>query len=106
MQLKLFPMDTQECKLEVESYGYTTNDIAYYWGDKIDTKKLPHKAVAFSEFTLPQFRRTGYRVNITTAVTSSGELFGGLNRGVGQQEKVNTHTSSRIRLPFILSVRM
>lgn len=27
MNLKLFPMDTQECRLEIESYGYTTDDI-------------------------------------------------------------------------------
>ncbi|KAI6183058.1 Unc-49B protein [Aphelenchoides bicaudatus] len=72
MQLKLFPMDTQECKLEIESYGYTTDDIDYYWGMDFEAKKPPQTAVAFSVFSLPQFRRTGYRVNITTAVTSSG----------------------------------
>lgn len=65
-------MDTQECRLEIESYGYTTDDIDYFWGEKIDTKKPAHTAVAFSKFGLPQFRRTGYRVNITTATTSSG----------------------------------
>ncbi|KAI6239783.1 Gamma-aminobutyric acid receptor subunit beta [Aphelenchoides fujianensis] len=72
MQLRLFPMDTQECKLEIESYGYTTDDIDYYWGDRKDTEKPAHTAVAFDKFGLPQFRRTGYRVNITTATTSSG----------------------------------
>ncbi|KAI6207390.1 Unc-49B protein [Aphelenchoides besseyi] len=72
MNLKLFPMDTQECKLEIESYGYTTDDIDYYWGRKVDTTDPPEKAVAFDKFSLPQFRRTGYRVNITTATTSSG----------------------------------
>jgi hypothetical protein len=65
-------MDFQTCRLEIESYGYTTGDIDYYWGEH---KKDPmsQKAVAFGEFALPQFRRTGYRVNITKAVTSSGE---------------------------------
>jgi gamma-aminobutyric acid receptor subunit delta len=66
-------MDTQECKLEIESYGYTTDDISYFWGEKVDAKSTPHKAVAFSKFGLPQFRRSGYRVNITTATTSSGD---------------------------------
>ncbi|KAI6183057.1 Gamma-aminobutyric acid receptor subunit beta [Aphelenchoides bicaudatus] len=81
MNLKFFPMDTQECRLEIESYGYTTDDIDYFWyvlikmhliHNIIDTKKPPHTAVAFNVFGLPQFRRAGYRVNITTATTSSG----------------------------------
>uniref|UniRef100_A0A1I7S7V2 Gamma-aminobutyric acid receptor subunit beta n=1 Tax=Bursaphelenchus xylophilus TaxID=6326 RepID=A0A1I7S7V2_BURXY len=71
MQLKLFPMDTQECKLEIESYGYTTADIELHWG-KIKGEEPAIKAVAFDSFGLPQFYRTGYRVNVTEAVTSSG----------------------------------
>uniref|UniRef100_A0A7E4VX73 Gamma-aminobutyric acid receptor subunit beta n=1 Tax=Panagrellus redivivus TaxID=6233 RepID=A0A7E4VX73_PANRE len=71
MKLQLFPMDVQTCKLEIESYGYTTADIDYYWG-KLRTDKQ-ESAVAFADFTLPQFRRSGYRVNITKAQTSSGE---------------------------------
>ncbi|KAH7707962.1 Protein UNC-4 protein9 d [Aphelenchoides avenae] len=72
MQLKLFPMDSQTCKLEIESYGYTTADIDYFWGKRRVERSDPRKVVAFNEFTLPQFRRTGYRVNITKATTSSG----------------------------------
>jgi len=71
MDLRLFPMDTQTCKLEIESYGYTTSDIDYYWGSKKSDKQ--HTAVQFSEFSLPQFGRVGYRVNITKAKTASGE---------------------------------
>lgn len=74
MQLKLFPMDSQTCKLEIESYGYTTADIDYFWGKRRVERSDPRKVVAFNEFTLPQFRRTGYRVNITKATTSSGKL--------------------------------
>uniref|UniRef100_A0A7E4VX42 Gamma-aminobutyric acid receptor subunit beta n=1 Tax=Panagrellus redivivus TaxID=6233 RepID=A0A7E4VX42_PANRE len=71
MELQLFPMDTQTCKLEIESYGYTTADIDYFWGmRKTDERE---QAVAFADFTLPQFRRNGYRVNITKARTASGE---------------------------------
>ncbi|CAI4232125.1 unnamed protein product [Auanema sp. JU1783] len=51
--------------------GYTTADIDYFWGHKkSDDQK---KAVAFDKFMLPQFRHSGYSVNITKAVTSSGE---------------------------------
>uniref|UniRef100_A0A915DD23 Gamma-aminobutyric acid receptor subunit beta n=1 Tax=Ditylenchus dipsaci TaxID=166011 RepID=A0A915DD23_9BILA len=73
MQLQLFPMDFQTCRLEIESYGYTTGDIDMYWGARRSDSTSPQKAVAFDHFSLPQFRRTGYRVNVTKAVTSSGE---------------------------------
>ncbi|EGT52032.1 hypothetical protein CAEBREN_09255 [Caenorhabditis brenneri] len=31
MSLHTFPLDRQECALEVESYGYSTKDIIYHW---------------------------------------------------------------------------
>ncbi|XP_006904858.1 gamma-aminobutyric acid receptor subunit theta [Pteropus alecto] len=31
MNLEKFPMDKHTCKLEVESYGYTVDDIVLYW---------------------------------------------------------------------------
>uniref|UniRef100_A0A8C0E4Q0 Gamma-aminobutyric acid receptor subunit theta n=1 Tax=Balaenoptera musculus TaxID=9771 RepID=A0A8C0E4Q0_BALMU len=31
MNLQKFPLDKQTCKLEVESYGYTVEDILLYW---------------------------------------------------------------------------
>ncbi|CAJ0599432.1 unnamed protein product [Cylicocyclus nassatus] len=71
MKLQLFPMDSQRCKLEIESYGYTTADIDYFWGQKKSDPR--RKAVRFDNFMLPQFKQTGYNVNITKAVTSSGE---------------------------------
>ncbi|XP_031195416.1 gamma-aminobutyric acid receptor subunit theta [Mastomys coucha] len=33
LDLQKFPMDKQSCKLEVESYGYTVEDIALSWED-------------------------------------------------------------------------
>uniref|UniRef100_A0A1I7WST9 Neur_chan_memb domain-containing protein n=1 Tax=Heterorhabditis bacteriophora TaxID=37862 RepID=A0A1I7WST9_HETBA len=51
--------------------GYTTADIDYFWGKKKSDSKTG--AVAFDKFMLPQFKQTGYNVNITKAVTSSGE---------------------------------
>ncbi|KAK0424323.1 hypothetical protein QR680_008611 [Steinernema hermaphroditum] len=31
MNLHTFPLDVQVCALEIESYGYSTNDISYHW---------------------------------------------------------------------------
>lgn len=71
MDLKLFPMDSQHCKLEIESYGYQTKDIDYYWGKK--RTDLETTAVKFDTFQLPQFQPTLYFVNTTKAETSSGK---------------------------------
>jgi hypothetical protein len=105
MALAMFPMDSQTCKLGLESYGYDVDDIGmvlnkessprvsfhsfdrfqlillslcpkgialmqsgqnpfsdYYWGERRSDGKKPEDAVAFDDFFLPQFRRTGYRV--------------------------------------------
>nr|AFO67939.1 unc-49B protein [Toxocara canis] len=69
MKLQLFPMDSQKCKLEIESYGYTTADIDYFWGKH---RKDQGQVVGFNNISLPQFRPVGYRVNVTRATTSSG----------------------------------
>uniref|UniRef100_A0A0K0EED8 Gamma-aminobutyric acid receptor subunit beta n=1 Tax=Strongyloides stercoralis TaxID=6248 RepID=A0A0K0EED8_STRER len=48
MKLKLFPMDSQLCSLEIESYGYSILDIRYKFSNGKDS-------VTRSEFELPQF---------------------------------------------------
>ncbi|KAL3098796.1 hypothetical protein niasHT_024550 [Heterodera trifolii] len=73
MELQLFPMDSQTCKLGLESYGYDVEDIDYYWGERRSDGRRPEDAVAFDVFFLPQFRRTGYRVTGTHITTASGK---------------------------------
>ncbi|CAD6196821.1 unnamed protein product [Caenorhabditis auriculariae] len=53
------------------SDGYTTADIDYFWGKKRSDSQIT--AVRFDNFMLPQFKQSNYNVNITKAVTSSGE---------------------------------
>uniref|UniRef100_A0A914L402 Gamma-aminobutyric acid receptor subunit beta n=1 Tax=Meloidogyne incognita TaxID=6306 RepID=A0A914L402_MELIC len=73
MDLAMFPMDSQTCKLGLESYGYDVDDIDYYWGERRSDGKKSEDAVAFDEFFLPQFRAEGYRVTGTHVRTASGE---------------------------------
>ncbi|KAM4561728.1 glycine receptor subunit alpha-2 isoform 1-T1 [Fundulus diaphanus] len=48
MDLKNFPMDSQTCTMQLESFGYTMNDLVFEW--------LENGAVQVSEgLTLPQF---------------------------------------------------
>ncbi|KAL4640393.1 glycine receptor subunit beta-like isoform X1 [Arapaima gigas] len=47
LDLTLFPMDTQKCKMQLESFGYTTDDLKFSWqsGDPVQ----------MDEIALPQF---------------------------------------------------
>uniref|UniRef100_A0A673LI05 Glycine receptor subunit beta-like n=1 Tax=Sinocyclocheilus rhinocerous TaxID=307959 RepID=A0A673LI05_9TELE len=47
LDLTLFPMDTQQCNMQLESYGYTTKDLVFMWqsGDPVQ----------MDEIALPQF---------------------------------------------------
>ncbi|KAK1904700.1 Glycine receptor subunit beta [Dissostichus eleginoides] len=47
LDLTLFPMDTQRCKMQLESFGYTTDDLQFMWqtGDPVQMDQI----------ALPQF---------------------------------------------------
>uniref|UniRef100_UPI00358F06EF glycine receptor subunit beta n=1 Tax=Myxine glutinosa TaxID=7769 RepID=UPI00358F06EF len=47
LDLTLFPMDTQRCKMQLESFGYTTEDLRFIWE--------PDDPVQMNEIALPQF---------------------------------------------------
>ncbi|EFO86636.1 CRE-UNC-49 protein [Caenorhabditis remanei] len=65
MDLKLFPMDSQHCKLEIESYGYSILDIVYVSHEK--------KSVSTESYELPQFVLQSIKVVNQTQKLSSGE---------------------------------
>uniref|UniRef100_A0A3Q0SX34 Glycine receptor, beta a n=1 Tax=Amphilophus citrinellus TaxID=61819 RepID=A0A3Q0SX34_AMPCI len=46
LDLTLFPMDTQLCKMQLESFGYTTSDLVFMWQSD---------PVQMDEIALPQF---------------------------------------------------
>ncbi|XP_063224396.1 gamma-aminobutyric acid receptor subunit beta-like isoform X2 [Bacillus rossius redtenbacheri] len=55
MDLHYYPLDYQNCTVEIESYGYTVMDVVMYWKD------TPVRGVEEAE--LPQFTIIGYEVN-------------------------------------------
>ncbi|XP_052342924.1 gamma-aminobutyric acid receptor subunit beta-2-like [Oncorhynchus keta] len=66
MDLRRYPLDEQNCTLEIESYGYTTDDIEFYWrgGDG---------AVSGVErIELPQFSIVDYKLVSKNVVFSTG----------------------------------
>ena len=40
MDLTYFPMDSQLCTLEIESYGYTMDDVIYQWNSGISSVQV------------------------------------------------------------------
>ncbi|KAK2170562.1 hypothetical protein LSH36_2g12015 [Paralvinella palmiformis] len=69
MDLTYFPMDTQECTLEIESYGYSTKDISYTW--KADPKKRP--VTLEKGVQLPQFKVAGTKTEYKLQQLASGD---------------------------------
>ncbi|KAF4078778.1 hypothetical protein AMELA_G00185400 [Ameiurus melas] len=66
MDLRRYPLDEQNCTLEIESYGYTTDDIQFYWngGD--------NAVSGVSQIELPQFSIVDYRLVSRNVVFSTG----------------------------------
>uniref|UniRef100_A0AAY4DDF0 Gamma-aminobutyric acid type A receptor beta3 subunit n=1 Tax=Denticeps clupeoides TaxID=299321 RepID=A0AAY4DDF0_9TELE len=66
MDLRRYPLDEQNCTLEIESYGYTTDDIEFYWkgGDTAVT--------GVSRIELPQFSIVDYKLVSRNVVFSTG----------------------------------
>ncbi|KAF5894314.1 gamma-aminobutyric acid receptor subunit beta-3 isoform X1, partial [Clarias magur] len=66
MDLRRYPLDEQNCTLEIESYGYTTDDIQFYWrgGD--------NAVSGVSQIELPQFSIVDYKLVSRNVVFSTG----------------------------------
>ena len=66
MDLTYFPMDSQMCTLEIESYGYTMDDMVYVWQEE-------GKSVTVSpDVSLAEFYVVGYRQRRVLEVLTSG----------------------------------
>ncbi|KAM6954595.1 gamma-aminobutyric acid receptor subunit rho-1-like isoform 2-T2 [Aplochiton taeniatus] len=57
MDLSRFPLDTQTCSLEIESYAYTDDDLMLYW--KKGNKSLStDEKISLSQFLIQEFHTT------------------------------------------------
>ncbi|XP_007903274.1 gamma-aminobutyric acid receptor subunit rho-2 isoform X3 [Callorhinchus milii] len=57
MDFSRFPLDTQTCSLELESYAYTEDDLMLYWKDGNESLKTDEK-VSLSQFLIQKFHTT------------------------------------------------
>ncbi|XP_028809156.1 gamma-aminobutyric acid receptor subunit rho-1-like [Denticeps clupeoides] len=57
MDLSRFPLDTQTCSLEIESYAYTDDDLMLYWKKGNDSLKTDER-ISLSQFRIQKFHTT------------------------------------------------
>jgi len=55
MDLHYYPLDSQNCTVEIESYGYTVSDVVMYWREE--------PVVGVDKAELPQFTIVGWETN-------------------------------------------
>ncbi|XP_070138344.1 gamma-aminobutyric acid receptor subunit beta-like [Drosophila bipectinata] len=80
MDLHYYPLDSQNCTVEIESYGYTVSDVVMYW------KPMPVRGVEDAD--LPQFTIIGYETNdrkerLATGIYQRLSLSFKLQRNIG-----------------------
>uniref|UniRef100_H3B7R1 Gamma-aminobutyric acid type A receptor subunit beta2 n=1 Tax=Latimeria chalumnae TaxID=7897 RepID=H3B7R1_LATCH len=67
MDLRRYPLDEQNCTLEIESYGYTTDDIEFYWRGGDD-----NAVTGVDRIELPQFSIVDYKLLSKKVVFATG----------------------------------
>ncbi|POI29514.1 hypothetical protein CIB84_006737 [Bambusicola thoracicus] len=57
MDFSRFPLDSQTCSLELESYAYTDEDLMLYWKNGNESLKTDEK-ISLSQFLIQKFHTT------------------------------------------------
>ncbi|KAL4002467.1 cation transporter family protein [Acanthocheilonema viteae] len=65
MNLKNYPLDNQNCTLEIESYGYTTSEVLMRWNH-------PNAVYGVEKTNVPQFQILGYQTLNRIVRTATG----------------------------------
>ncbi|XP_013864314.1 gamma-aminobutyric acid receptor subunit beta-2a isoform X3 [Austrofundulus limnaeus] len=95
MDLRRYPLDEQNCTLEIESYGYTTDDIEFYWrgGDGAVS--------GVDRIELPQFSIVDYKLISKNVVFSTGITT------VLTMTTINTHLRETLpKIPYVKAIDM
>ncbi|XP_057715512.1 gamma-aminobutyric acid receptor subunit rho-1-like isoform X2 [Corythoichthys intestinalis] len=80
MDLSRFPLDTQTCSLEIESYAYTDDDLMLYWKKGNESLNTDDR-ISLSQFLIQKFHTTTKlafysSTGITTVLTMSTIITG------------------------------
>ncbi|OXB60959.1 hypothetical protein ASZ78_001224 [Callipepla squamata] len=69
MDLSKYPMDEQECMLDLESYGYSSEDIVYHWSENQDEIHGLDK-LQLAQFTITNYQFTTELMNFKSGITT------------------------------------
>ncbi|KAG8579086.1 hypothetical protein GDO81_010712 [Engystomops pustulosus] len=95
MDLRRYPLDEQNCTLEIESYGYTTDDIEFYW------RGGNHAVTGVDRIELPQFSIVDYKLLSKNVVFSTGITT------VLTMTTINTHLRETLpKIPYVKAIDM
>ncbi|EHB04004.1 Gamma-aminobutyric acid receptor subunit beta-3 [Heterocephalus glaber] len=82
MDLRRYPLDEQNCTLEIESYGYTTDDIEFYWRGG-DTAVTGVERIELPQFSIVEHRLVSRNVVFATGAYPRLSLSFRLKRNIG-----------------------
>jgi len=80
MDLHYYPLDSQNCTVEIESYGYTVSDVVMYWREEpvvgVDKAELP-------QFTIVRWETNERKIRLATGTYQRLSLSFKLQRNIG-----------------------
>ncbi|CAI5783846.1 gamma-aminobutyric acid receptor subunit beta-1 isoform X1 [Podarcis lilfordi] len=82
MDLRRYPLDEQNCTLEIESYGYTTDDIEFYWNGGESAVSGVNK-IELPQFSIIDYKMISKRVEFATGAYPRLSLSFRLKRNIG-----------------------
>ncbi|KAJ0004322.1 hypothetical protein NQD34_010536 [Periophthalmus magnuspinnatus] len=97
MDLRRYPLDEQNCTLEIESYGYTTDDIVFFWqgGNSAVT--------GVDKLELPQFSIVDIRL-VSREVRFITGSYPRLSLSFGLRETLATSSCKRTYLHHLITI--
>lgn len=69
MDLHNYPLDSQNCTIEIESYGYTNKEVNICWRNDRSS------VLGIEKVSLPQFRIVDFKTSTYLEETSTGTFF-------------------------------
>ncbi|KAF8357208.1 lgc-38 [Pristionchus pacificus] len=82
MSLHTFPLDTQKCALEIESYGYSTKDIVYHWHTE-NTSLVMDENVHLAHFSVGKAYQIERVISLSTGNYSRLTAIFNFKRNIG-----------------------
>ncbi|UXI22538.1 nose resistant to fluoxetine protein 6-like [Sarcoptes scabiei] len=80
MDLHYYPLDSQNCTVEIESYGYTVSDVVMYW---TDTPVNGVEDAKLHQFTIVGYETTDRKESLATGTYQRLSLLFLLKRNIG-----------------------